>query len=71
MTFFFPQIGEVKYFTTSDSRRGHRLEVKLFDDTVSTFPLIWCVMLLNFFENNHNILNIYRYVFWISPLTVT
>uniref|UniRef100_H3D5U1 Meiosis-specific with OB domain-containing protein n=1 Tax=Tetraodon nigroviridis TaxID=99883 RepID=H3D5U1_TETNG len=33
-------IGEVKYFTTSDSRSGHRLEVKLFDDTVSAFPLL-------------------------------
>lgn len=50
----FFQIGEVKYFTTSDRRSGHRLEVKLFDDTVSTFPLLWCVMLVSFFENKHN-----------------
>uniref|UniRef100_A0A3P8UG10 Meiosis specific with OB-fold n=1 Tax=Cynoglossus semilaevis TaxID=244447 RepID=A0A3P8UG10_CYNSE len=28
-------------FTTSDGRRGQRLEVKLFDDSVSSFPLVW------------------------------
>ncbi|TNN04088.1 hypothetical protein fugu_001117 [Takifugu bimaculatus] len=33
-------IGELKYFTTSDRRNGHRLEAKLFDDSVSTFPLV-------------------------------
>uniref|UniRef100_A0A3Q3GPQ4 Meiosis specific with OB-fold n=1 Tax=Labrus bergylta TaxID=56723 RepID=A0A3Q3GPQ4_9LABR len=34
-------IGELKQFTTSDGRKGQRLEVKLFDDSVSSFPLIW------------------------------
>lgn len=48
------QIGELKYFTTSDRRNGHRLEVKLFDDSVSTFPLVWCVTPQNFLENEHN-----------------
>ncbi|XP_068439712.1 meiosis-specific with OB domain-containing protein [Clinocottus analis] len=33
-------IGEPKQFTTSDSRTGQRLEVKLFDDSVSSFPLV-------------------------------
>ncbi|XP_047233510.1 meiosis-specific with OB domain-containing protein isoform X1 [Girardinichthys multiradiatus] len=33
-------IGETKQFITSDGRRGQRLEVKLFDDSVSSFPLI-------------------------------
>ncbi|XP_070708378.1 meiosis-specific with OB domain-containing protein [Pempheris klunzingeri] len=33
-------IGEPKQFTTSDRRRGQRLEVKLFDDSVSSFPLV-------------------------------
>ncbi|XP_075890801.1 meiosis-specific with OB domain-containing protein isoform X2 [Nelusetta ayraudi] len=33
-------IGELRQFTTSDGRRGQRLEVKLFDDSVSSFPLI-------------------------------
>ncbi|KAM6897068.1 meiosis-specific with OB domain-containing protein [Xenentodon cancila] len=33
-------IGEMKQFTTSDGRRGQRLELKLFDDSVSSFPLI-------------------------------
>ncbi|KAK7918976.1 hypothetical protein WMY93_010260 [Mugilogobius chulae] len=30
-------IGELKQFTTSDGRRGQRMEVKLFDDSVSFF----------------------------------
>ncbi|XP_035987996.1 meiosis-specific with OB domain-containing protein [Fundulus heteroclitus] len=34
------QVGDVKQFVTSDGRRGQRLEVKLFDDSVSSFPLI-------------------------------
>uniref|UniRef100_A0A8C6NVB9 Meiosis specific with OB-fold n=1 Tax=Nothobranchius furzeri TaxID=105023 RepID=A0A8C6NVB9_NOTFU len=34
------QIGDAKQFTTSDGRRGQRLEVKLFDDSVSSFPLV-------------------------------
>jgi len=38
------QIGELKQFTTSDQRKGQRLEVKLFDDSVSSFPLVWCVI---------------------------
>uniref|UniRef100_A0A3B5L7P7 Meiosis specific with OB-fold n=1 Tax=Xiphophorus couchianus TaxID=32473 RepID=A0A3B5L7P7_9TELE len=33
-------IGETKQFVTSDGRRGQRLELKLFDDSVSSFPLI-------------------------------
>ncbi|XP_056285934.1 meiosis-specific with OB domain-containing protein isoform X2 [Pseudoliparis swirei] len=33
-------IGELKQFTTSDQRKGQRLEVKLFDDSVSSFPLV-------------------------------
>nr|XP_046233901.1 meiosis-specific with OB domain-containing protein isoform X1 [Scatophagus argus]XP_046233902.1 meiosis-specific with OB domain-containing protein isoform X1 [Scatophagus argus]XP_046233903.1 meiosis-specific with OB domain-containing protein isoform X1 [Scatophagus argus]XP_046233904.1 meiosis-specific with OB domain-containing protein isoform X1 [Scatophagus argus] len=33
-------IGEPKQFTTSDRRKGQRLEVKLFDDSVSSFPLV-------------------------------
>ncbi|KAF6723638.1 Meiosis-specific with OB domain-containing protein [Oryzias melastigma] len=33
-------IGEPKQFTTSDGRRGQRMEVKLFDDSVSSFPLV-------------------------------
>ncbi|XP_042363769.1 meiosis-specific with OB domain-containing protein [Plectropomus leopardus] len=33
-------IGELKQFTTSDRRKGQRLEVKLFDDSVSSFPLV-------------------------------
>ncbi|XP_069547436.1 meiosis-specific with OB domain-containing protein [Brachyistius frenatus] len=33
-------IGEMKQFATSDGRRGQRLEVKLFDDCVSSFPLV-------------------------------
>ncbi|XP_054455266.1 meiosis-specific with OB domain-containing protein isoform X2 [Anoplopoma fimbria] len=33
-------IGELKQFTTSDRRSGQRLEVKLFDDSVSSFPLV-------------------------------
>ncbi|KAG7261320.1 hypothetical protein CRUP_030564 [Coryphaenoides rupestris] len=33
-------IAEPKQFTTSDGRRGQRLEVKLFDDSVTSFSLI-------------------------------
>ncbi|XP_030631705.1 meiosis-specific with OB domain-containing protein [Chanos chanos] len=33
-------VGEPKYFTTSDGRKGQRLEVKLFDETVTSFPLV-------------------------------
>ncbi|XP_072312339.1 meiosis-specific with OB domain-containing protein [Eucyclogobius newberryi] len=33
-------IGELKQFTTSDGRRGQRMEVKLFDDSVPSFPLV-------------------------------
>uniref|UniRef100_A0A3B5AR20 Meiosis specific with OB-fold n=1 Tax=Stegastes partitus TaxID=144197 RepID=A0A3B5AR20_9TELE len=33
-------IGVTKQFTTSDGRKGQRLEVKLFDDSVSSFPLV-------------------------------
>lgn len=40
------QIGEPKQFITSDRRKGQRLEVKLFDDSIAAFPLIWCVMLV-------------------------
>uniref|UniRef100_A0AAY5KEY1 MEIOB-like N-terminal domain-containing protein n=1 Tax=Esox lucius TaxID=8010 RepID=A0AAY5KEY1_ESOLU len=30
----------IKYFTTADGRKGQRLEVKLFDDSVTSFPLV-------------------------------
>lgn len=40
------QIGELKQFTTSDGRKGQRLEVKLFDDSVPSFPLIWSVTVI-------------------------
>ncbi|XP_018416711.1 PREDICTED: meiosis-specific with OB domain-containing protein [Nanorana parkeri] len=34
------QVGEVKSFTTSDKRAGQRCEVKLFDYSVDSFPMI-------------------------------
>uniref|UniRef100_A0A672PVZ4 Methionine sulfoxide reductase B1b n=1 Tax=Sinocyclocheilus grahami TaxID=75366 RepID=A0A672PVZ4_SINGR len=34
-------IGEEKYFTKSDGRKGQRLEIKLFDDTGISFPFVW------------------------------
>uniref|UniRef100_A0A3Q0QZ40 Meiosis specific with OB-fold n=1 Tax=Amphilophus citrinellus TaxID=61819 RepID=A0A3Q0QZ40_AMPCI len=33
-------VGHFKQFTTSDGRKGQRLEVRLFDDSVSSFPLV-------------------------------
>ncbi|KAM3859844.1 meiosis-specific with OB domain-containing protein [Diretmus argenteus] len=33
-------IAETKQFTTADGRKGQRLEVKLFDDTVTSFSLV-------------------------------
>ncbi|XP_046709422.1 meiosis-specific with OB domain-containing protein isoform X2 [Silurus meridionalis] len=33
-------IGEPKYFTTSDGRKGQKLEIKLFDETLTSFPFI-------------------------------
>ncbi|XP_012694401.2 meiosis-specific with OB domain-containing protein [Clupea harengus] len=33
-------VGEQKFFTTSDGRKGQRIEIKLFDDTVTSFPLV-------------------------------
>ncbi|XP_053133071.1 meiosis-specific with OB domain-containing protein isoform X2 [Hemicordylus capensis] len=33
-------VGEPKYFTTSDRRKGHRCEVRLFDETESSFAMI-------------------------------
>ncbi|XP_061612838.1 meiosis-specific with OB domain-containing protein isoform X1 [Phyllopteryx taeniolatus] len=33
-------IGEMKLFKKSDGRQGQRLEVKLFDELVSSFPLV-------------------------------
>uniref|UniRef100_A0A3P9BL55 Meiosis-specific with OB domain-containing protein n=1 Tax=Maylandia zebra TaxID=106582 RepID=A0A3P9BL55_9CICH len=33
-------VGHFKQFTTSDGRRGQRLEVRLFDDSVLSFPLV-------------------------------
>uniref|UniRef100_W5MCJ8 Meiosis specific with OB-fold n=1 Tax=Lepisosteus oculatus TaxID=7918 RepID=W5MCJ8_LEPOC len=33
-------VGGPKYFTTADRRKGQRCEVKLFDETVPSFPLI-------------------------------
>ena len=35
------QIAEPKQFTTSDGRKGQRLEVKLFDESVTSFSLVW------------------------------
>ncbi|XP_068102808.1 meiosis-specific with OB domain-containing protein [Hyperolius riggenbachi] len=34
------QVGDVKPFTTSDGRKGQRCEVKLFDFTVQSFPMV-------------------------------
>ncbi|XP_077305516.1 meiosis-specific with OB domain-containing protein isoform X2 [Lithobates pipiens] len=34
------QVGDVKSFTTSDKRAGRRCEVKLFDYSVDSFPMI-------------------------------
>lgn len=39
------KIGEPKYFTTSDGRKGQKLEIKLFDETLASFPFIWYVFL--------------------------
>ncbi|KAM9832021.1 meiosis-specific with OB domain-containing protein [Neosynchiropus ocellatus] len=33
-------VGELRQFTTSDGRQGQRLELKLFDDLVPSFPLV-------------------------------
>ncbi|XP_076856405.1 meiosis-specific with OB domain-containing protein isoform X2 [Brachyhypopomus gauderio] len=33
-------VGEPKYFTSSDGRKGQRLETRLFDETLTSFPLI-------------------------------
>ncbi|KAK1793888.1 hypothetical protein P4O66_010806, partial [Electrophorus voltai] len=33
-------VSEPKYFTTSDGRKGQRLEIRLFDETLTSFPLI-------------------------------
>lgn len=33
-------IGEEKFFTKSDGRKGQRLEIKLFDDTETSFPFV-------------------------------
>ncbi|KAJ7984708.1 hypothetical protein DPEC_G00357560 [Dallia pectoralis] len=33
-------VAEAKYFTTADGRKGQRLDVKLFDDSVTSFPLV-------------------------------
>uniref|UniRef100_A0A8C2FSQ4 Meiosis-specific with OB domain-containing protein n=1 Tax=Cyprinus carpio TaxID=7962 RepID=A0A8C2FSQ4_CYPCA len=33
-------IGEEKFFTKSDGRKGQRLEIKLFDDTGKSFPFV-------------------------------
>ncbi|XP_010207691.1 meiosis-specific with OB domain-containing protein [Colius striatus] len=33
-------VGEPKYFTTSDKRKGQRCEVKLFDETEMSFPIV-------------------------------
>uniref|UniRef100_A0A8C4SET4 Meiosis-specific with OB domain-containing protein n=1 Tax=Erpetoichthys calabaricus TaxID=27687 RepID=A0A8C4SET4_ERPCA len=33
-------IGEPKFFTTADRRTGQRCEVKLFDETTTSFPLV-------------------------------
>ncbi|XP_077057218.1 meiosis-specific with OB domain-containing protein [Siphateles boraxobius] len=33
-------VGEEKFFSKSDGRKGQRLEIKLFDDTGTSFPLV-------------------------------
>ncbi|XP_072523873.1 meiosis-specific with OB domain-containing protein [Salminus brasiliensis] len=33
-------VGEQKFFTTSAGRNGQRLEIKLFDETLASFPLV-------------------------------
>ncbi|XP_051523601.1 meiosis-specific with OB domain-containing protein isoform X2 [Myxocyprinus asiaticus] len=33
-------VGEEKFFTKSDGRKGQRLEIRLFDDTETSFPLV-------------------------------
>ncbi|XP_061160669.1 meiosis-specific with OB domain-containing protein [Syngnathus typhle] len=35
-------IGEMKLFQKSDGSPGQRMEVKLFDELVSSFSLVWC-----------------------------
>ncbi|CAM2099897.1 unnamed protein product [Caretta caretta] len=37
-------VGEPKYFTTSDKRKGQRCEVKLYDETELSFAMIWNCM---------------------------
>lgn len=37
----FLKVGEPKYFMTSDKRKGQRCEVKLYDETETSFPIIW------------------------------
>jgi len=37
----FLKVGEPKYFITSDKRKGQRCEVKLYDETEMSFPIIW------------------------------
>uniref|UniRef100_A0A3Q2XD15 Meiosis specific with OB-fold n=1 Tax=Hippocampus comes TaxID=109280 RepID=A0A3Q2XD15_HIPCM len=42
-------IGEMKLFRKSDGCQGQRMEVKLFDELVSSFPLIWWVSYFVFY----------------------
>ncbi|XP_072273596.1 meiosis-specific with OB domain-containing protein [Pyxicephalus adspersus] len=35
------QVGDIKSFTTSDKRAGQRCEIKLFDNSVDSFSMIW------------------------------
>ncbi|KPP72282.1 hypothetical protein Z043_108730, partial [Scleropages formosus] len=45
-------VGETKYFTTSDGRKGQRCEVKLFDETVMSFCLIcWDMETVKFVQS--------------------
>ncbi|KAA0725293.1 Meiosis-specific with OB domain-containing protein [Triplophysa tibetana] len=44
-------VGEEKFFTKSDGRKGQRLEVWLFDDTVKSYPLVcWDKEIIQLFQ---------------------
>ncbi|XP_057213924.1 meiosis-specific with OB domain-containing protein isoform X1 [Triplophysa rosa] len=44
-------VGDEKFFTKSDGRKGQRLEVWLFDDTVKSYPLVcWDKEIIQLFQ---------------------
>ncbi|XP_067285984.1 meiosis-specific with OB domain-containing protein isoform X2 [Pseudorasbora parva] len=53
-------VGEEKFFTKSDGRKGQRLEIKLFDDTGTSFPLVcWdkeCIRLVQTLRQRETVL---------------